>query len=43
MPLNIFEPTPVIFRTEKGNSFDYLPSIPADQTKRVPKIDRGEL
>jgi len=42
MTFNIFEPTPVIFRSDGGRILDYLPSIPADEIK-VSAIERGDV
>lgn len=40
---NIFEPTPVIFRSDNSNLLEHFPSIPIDPNKGFPEIRRGEV
>ena len=43
MELNIFEPTPVIFRSDNSKLLEHFPSIPIDPSKGFPEIRRGEV
>ncbi len=43
MKFNIFEPKPVIFRSDNSNLLEHFPSIPIDPNKCFSEIRRGEV
>jgi len=43
MNFNIFQPTPVIIRSDNGRISEDLPAIFADEIKEFPAIERGEV